>query len=468
MISEDKLIQVQNYLQESNRLSGARFSALVFGNAFTNEEIFIGAGEGRPNQPISPEMYWRWASMTKLLGLITLGSLLEDGIIEDLETPVAYYLPEISQMKYYLCGAFPTGGVDKYGTPNYSMILKYEENLGSKITLNHLVQGSSGLGNLFRGYGESSEVLNSFAPLPESEKYIAFLQFLEKEREEGRGFISSLDNYYFGNEKNITETILDRMKYPLLTYPGEEAIYGVDWDFLGAVMSRALQMKGFDLTASEYTQRRIFRKLGMRKSWLGLGALSPPLDAEQNLTQSLFIRTNNLDGQRGSKIKYNRLYGSFDLQAEGDGFTRQANRIALKKKDRRDSLSGPYSSSGFGTLTDFAKLLKLLILKGQGLLQPETIDWILCPKLNEPLTSAGKGTHNFLEPNTIWSGALAKVVNSETYSWGGYFGTYYYFDMKTGDYIVNGCQVGLASWYSKSREYPFCLNTFELFLFLKN
>ena len=49
-------------------------------------------------------MYWRMASMTKLIGLILLGAALEDKIIKSIDEPVSKYIPEFSNINSMVSG----------------------------------------------------------------------------------------------------------------------------------------------------------------------------------------------------------------------------------------------------------------------------------------------------------------------------------------------------------------------------
>ena len=59
-ISKEKIQKVRAILKTNYLKSGALFSACYFGNAFTNEKIFIGEGNGRKGkykgkQVLSPQ-----------------------------------------------------------------------------------------------------------------------------------------------------------------------------------------------------------------------------------------------------------------------------------------------------------------------------------------------------------------------------------------------------------------------------
>lgn len=461
MIPSSTFKEIKNYLDKKNAESGQLLSGVLFGNAFTGQQVFIGAGESRPGQPLTSDDYWRWASTTKIIGLTALGAALEDGVVDSLDDPVSKYIPEFSRIDEYVSDALPLQGTDEYGYPNFEMRTKKIKGLGDKIKIIDLVRNSSGLGYFYYGVPGYTRDLRKELDRPAFQRFLSLLQHLHREVKKGRGNVDSLFSYYYGICTDITQTILERTRYPLLSIPGVgPPIYGMDYDVLGGVIGRALKMKGSKMNGAEYMKKRLFESLGMSRSWLGLGALPPPPDVERRLVQSTFVRKSNVDGQAGPHVKLNKRYSSFDAEAEGDGFVRQSDRIALISKKRGDTLAGGYAAFGFGPLTDFVKILILLIGKGRyegkRILGEETVNFILSVKVpvGVPLTTFGEGSSNYLEPYEGWSGGFTKVISRDapypltpnTYSGTGYFGIKYYFDTQSGYYLYSGIQVGAKGW----------------------
>lgn len=470
MVSKKQINEVKELLKTNNQLSGAPFSACTFGNAFTNKETFIGAGYGRKCQKINKDMYWRDASMTKLLGLLLLGTSLEDGIISSIDDKVSKYIPEFSRINSYVSGSTPvldSNGnqtFDKYGTPRYTQIITTEPGLGDKITIKMLLLFSSGLGYTFWGLGNSRNTVNAYAGTKSGQNYIAWLQNIESVNGSG----DNPSSWYFNQQVTFTESILERLKYPLLYYPGTAIVYDTGLTALGGVIGGGLKLKGIRKNSAEYCKERIFEPMGIKNFWLCDGSLNPPSDAKKKLTDAFFVRKNNIDGQSGPYVQLNTLYRTFDKQAEGDGFVILSNDQFLRKKNRdayiTDSLAGGYASSGCGTMHDFCLFLQLLINKGvnksnsKRILTEQTINWLLSNKyiLGEQLTIFGPGTANLLGNNQNWNYGCANFINNSsnvpypsssfTYTWGGYYGTTFYFDISTGNYMMSGTQVPLASW----------------------
>lgn len=479
MVSKNAIKEVKKFLKKNNNESGAPFSACTFGNAFTGEEVFIGEGDGRCGKKISKDMYWRDASMTKLLGSILLGAAIEDGIIKSVDDPVSKYIPEFSSINSWVSGSTPVldgegqQTYDKYGTPCYTQVISTEEGLGNKITLRMLLLCSSGLAYSFWGLGSTRALVNIFQGVPNCQNYIAWLQNIENTN----GSADVLTSYYDHQELTFTESILERIvKYPLLFYPGTQNVYEIGISVIGGAIGGGLKLKGICKTGAEYCHERIFDPLEIKTYWLGAGSLNPPCDVKKKLTEAFFVRQSYVDGQAGPDVKLNTLYGVFDKQARGDGFVIQANNMFLKRKDKKscktDLLAGGYDCSGCGTMTDFCKFLQLLINKGVNksnnvrVLQEQTVEWLLTTKytVGQQLTGFGTGTFDLLGGNQLWCGGFSKFNENSpaipfpcgpnTYTWGGYWATTFYFDTETGNYLMSGTQVSNASWYLNDKQSP--------------
>ena len=487
-ISKEKIHKVRDILKKNNAKSGALFSACYFGNAFTNDKVFIGEGNGRKGKPVNCCMYWRWASMTKFLGLIALGAALEDGLLT-LDDQVSKYIPEFKAINTYVSGSERQPGVDAYGTPNYKMIVTTEEGLGDKITIRNLIQSNSGFGYIFWGLGSTRDLLDAFAGTKNGQNYISFIQYMDREATSTTGFIDSITTAYNKYNATSTELILNRIKYPLVNKPGEDTIHGIDLLVLGAVIGRSLQMKGIKKTGSEYVKERIFDALEMKNSWIAGGDLQPPKDVKNRLVDAFFVRQNNIDGKQGPLVKLNTMYRCFDPEAVDDGFTTLTKKFFLKNKITNNNyLAGDLQANAAGTLGDFTKLMKLIIYKGKykgkQILSPQTVEYLLTAKIAEDagIWAFGRGTLNLLQPNDDWIGGLSKIkatasnvsfpVGESTLRWGGYYGTTYYFDISTGNYMVSGTQSPFASWYlpvlpdGKPPSAPYEPNALEIFSIL--
>ena len=243
-VSKNAINLVKDYLKKSNELSGAPFSAYVFGNAFTDEEIFIGEGIGQKydstgkliNKPIDETMIWRWVSMTKILGTIMFCKAVEDGLIDSLEDPVSKYVPEVANINKYISSSTFTGKYDNYGTPIYDVNITTQTNLGNTMVLRDVINSTTGLGYTFWGLGNSrinfmnQQEYTDFetgiaypagTPPPNNStfaNFIGYIQYLEKESNINNGSdnVDVFTSYYYNKSVTYTESILQRIKFPLL------------------------------------------------------------------------------------------------------------------------------------------------------------------------------------------------------------------------------------------------------------
>ena len=479
--------KVEDYLIINNADSGAPFSVCNYGNAFTGSETFAGEGDGRVNTPVNKNMYFRYASMTKFMGMLVLGAALEDGYISSLDDPIANYINEFNGNGTYInpTSVTYTGNFDSYGSPTYTFeTIDFSLNT---ITIRHLVNGTAGFGYSFLGTGILRSILNEL-PNPSTNTlcnrntFIAWLQYIENNPQIGKADL--LDSFYSNPNDNsfketITESLLNRItKIPFLFKPGTQTIYDICTSVMGSVVGGALQKKGIQQTSTQYFQSRILSPLGIRSIWFNCGSSQPPPNAQSNITDAYFVRNNtyfkssdplnpslnpiiNTAGT-GINVNTNTLYRCFDASANGDGFTNQANNTYFQNPTSENFLAGGYDWSGCGTIPDLCKLLKMLIKKGknqqnQQVLKAQTVEWILVPKTTQPMWLFGDDTANFMYSSASWCGGFAKFMSNSltlpfpcgpnTYYWQCYWGMHYYFDTDTGNYMVSGTQSPACTWY---------------------
>jgi hypothetical protein len=237
----------------------------------------------------------------------------------------------------------------------------------------------------------------------------------------------------------------------------------------------------------------------MKYTWLSCGSLPYPSKAKENIIDSIFYRKNvfkqpnEFDSQKGENVQYDTLYVSSDPNVSDDGFVNQSNKQLFKKYVGypENKYSGGFAESGIGPLTDFSKLLKLIINKGVHknskneniiILKPQSMEYLLNPKantnLNDPtigIWSCGAGTTNFVEPQETWGGGFAITdkykgqqlplgIGSSVNRWMEYYGGHYYFDISTGNYLAGGSVSSSASWYIN--EVPFEPNILKMWKIL--
>ena len=99
-ITQNKIKDVKHLLKEHLKQSHAKNQFAIFGNAYTDEEEYVGVGLGQgstdcsKNKKITGDMYIRLASTTKLIGALAMAKAFEDGLITDIDGSVADYCPE--------------------------------------------------------------------------------------------------------------------------------------------------------------------------------------------------------------------------------------------------------------------------------------------------------------------------------------------------------------------------------------
>ena len=124
----------------------------------------------------------------------------------------------------------------------------------------------------------------------------------------------------------------------------------------------------------------------------------------------------------------------------------------------------------------FCKILKLLINKGYNpatrtqVLSKQTVEWLLTSKYSPETLALGlrapnSGLINLLEPSATWCGGYCKFMENtdllpypcgpNTYTWIGFFGTTFYFDTETGNYLMSGTQSFIGSWQLSTSTKPF-------------
>ena len=541
VIKSGNVQKVLTYLNANNIASGAPFSAYVFGNAFTGEEVFMGAGIGQQynpsgqiiNKPITSDMYFRWASSTKLLGMLIFCKALEDGLIGSIDDPVYKYVPEVGQITDYISGSTAqldiNGNIklDIYGSPSYIPIITTTQNIGQTMTIRHLLNYNSGLGYNFYSLGYTRQTYLTDQPYTDLStgitytppytgtnyppndtpfaNYIAQIQSMETApladySGTGSPPYNSLNadiftSYYYNQQVTFTDAILSRCQYPLLNIPGETNVcnYGSDLNMLGAVISGALQNAGQNITSAQYCQEQIFTPLGMNNTWITCGGLAPPANAQTNMVDACFYRytdneagynlSNEFNAQSADPSGqnppyYNTVNVSSNPTMQNDGFVRQANGQVYHPfvGYPLDKYAGGYAESGVGPLTDYSKLLKLILNKGivytiqngikigTRILNAQSIGYLLTPKVgadaNNPYNgvwACGAGTVSFAQPQETWASGFTVTdpykgqnlpigISSTTHRWQSYWGHHCYWDTVSGNYLMGGCESSFASW----------------------
>ncbi|KAF8208488.1 beta-lactamase [Mycena galopus ATCC 62051] len=146
------------------------------------------------------------------------------------------------------------------------------------------------------------------------------------------------------NTRKPVEALFD---YPLTYQPGSGWMYGAGVDWAGRIVERAT-----DMSLSAYMQQRIFAPLGIADA-----AFYPIPSTRPDLLPRLVDRTPADPDALGLAVM--GAHASMNTQTLGD--------------------FGGHGLSMSGT--DYAKVLRALLLNGGGLLKPSTVDAMFAPRL---------------------------------------------------------------------------------------
>ncbi|HZY81919.1 MAG TPA: serine hydrolase domain-containing protein [Cyclobacteriaceae bacterium] len=201
-----------------------------------------------------------------------------------------------------------------------------------------------------------------------------------------------------GNDNMV---LAEKMKIlgglPLKHHPGEAYTYGLNNDVLGYLVE-VLSGMSFD----QYLKTKIFTPLGMNDTYFYL-----------------------------PKEKRSRLVGLYGTSK--GSLAKVTDKIFDNVDPVYPTLEGKYYSGGAGlsgTAEDYAKFLQMYLNNGQfngtKLLSRKTIELVLTPQLQAPLTNqVGLGFGLETEKNDYSS-----VYSLGSFSWGGAFATQYWADPK--------------------------------------
>ena len=190
---------------------------LIYQHSSVNRELI-------PTQKINANSWMRIWSMSKIVTIVTILDLAEDGVLK-LSDPVAKYIPEVSSMMV----AYDTSG------QKTSLVAMYEQSSTcpfvlkpqiNEMTIEHLLNHEAG----FYYPVTKSECLNT-----------ALAKGSIAEDMDGRGFMDMLKTT------------------PLVQDPGTTYYYGLNTSILGFVAERATGM-----SLEELVKERITKRLGIK------------------------------------------------------------------------------------------------------------------------------------------------------------------------------------------------------------
>jgi CubicO group peptidase (beta-lactamase class C family) len=200
---------------------------------------------------------------------------------------------------------------------------------------------------------------------------------------------------------NHDMVLADKMKIlgtlPLKHHPGEAYLYGLNLDVLGYLVEVISGM-----TFDQFLRTRIFQPLGMNDTYFYL-----------------------------PKEKHSRLVPLYEPK-EGS-IARATGKVFDDVDPMYPTLEGKYFSGGAGlssTVEDYAKFLQMFLNKGeyngQRLLSRKTVELIMSPQVQPPLTNQ-IGLCFGLETD---KNDYQSIMSIGSFSWGGAYNTQYWADPK--------------------------------------
>ena len=224
----DRLVRIDKSLQgyvDRNEVAGvvgliARRGEVVYHKSFGHRDV-------EAKDPMSNDVIFRIASMTKPIASVALMMLWEEGRFL-LRDPVAEHLPEFARMKV----AVPVDPGDTARGPYKTVGAQ------NSITIQHLLTHTAGLANPYRGVTRG-----------------LYNQLREDRKPDG----------------TVGDYVTALAKLPLNFEPGDRWEYGPATD----VVARLVEVLS-GMTLDEFLKRRIFEPLGMRDTHFYLPAEKLP------------------------------------------------------------------------------------------------------------------------------------------------------------------------------------------------
>ncbi len=208
------------------------------------------------------------------------------------------------------------------------------------------------------------------------------------------GLTPGLDN----NRDNLQDAMQRLGELPLLFQPGEQWMYGLNTDLLGALVEI---WSGTSL--DKFFRERIFKPLQMHDTYFNV-----PENKAGRLV-NLFVETKT-----GELVKADELMNGFDVN------------YPLREKS--------YFSGGGGlssTILDYSRFLQMLLNEGEyngkRLLKKETVKMMTSNQIGDLTVDGNQFGFGFLIESNKSNNDPASIG---TYGWGGAFGTSYWVDPK--------------------------------------
>jgi CubicO group peptidase (beta-lactamase class C family) len=329
----------------------------------------VGFRDVEERAPMEEDTIFRICSMSKPVTSVAVMMLVEEGKIA-LDDPASKYVPEFAEPRVARQRSDATAGFEVVPA-------------GSEITIRQLLTHTSGL-----VYG-----------------LFGLEYFSDAYRDAG------ISDGIVETDGTIGDNVRKIAKVPLAAEPGSAWIYGLSTDVLGHIVEVASGQ-----TLEDFLETRIFTPLGMVDTG---------------------FRVRGGDADRLARVYQPRAENDAEIVPLPNGTIR---RGAAVYSATYPLTNGGYFSGGAGlvsTATDYARFLLMLRnggeLDGARILRPETVAQMTthqCGELRPAFASHGDGFGFGFGVVTDAAPADAGLGGVGTYSWGGFYYTYFWVDPK--------------------------------------
>ena len=424
-------------MADFSQANGGRGIKMVVGNAFTGEQWSLASGLASKGVPVGATAF-RLGGMTKILTGMMVAIAIDEGVIGPHE-PISKYIVRFEKTAFTVVGS--VDGVTK------TFPLKRD------FTFYDCLAMKCGFGYAYWGQGRTKEAAN----VSPSDKVIP--PMLDDKC--AGAWLTARDGKLVTRE----DWIQCRLKYPLLTQPGEKSFYGADYDVIGLALSRAYKMNPELLM-----KKKIFWKLGMNSamlSWVKQGATphTKVCDLRFEAPPADFYSS----GQSPAGLTPGNQYWASEVTTWSEEHWNVMGKFAYEQGTTADypGVSG-YGDGAIMSFEDFAKFLFTVVNKGVGrnnarIVSEKTWNWFMTPTQERGEGMGFLPSGGFLEQagpfskQSLWkwgyasrqktavadskgrpTGTMFDTSEEFTGEWYGEFGTLFKFDAKSGLVVVGG------------------------------
>ena len=422
------------------------YQAAIYGNVNTGEEhsMYLNppSASKEDRTKLDQNSIVALTSIGKTIGGLIAMKALEENVIS-LDDDIAIYLGQDMVPKKYL-DYDSSGFVQEY-------------DLDVPITVRDLLQMKSGIPYIMFSFaGELPSVLLNLDIdtlrdvvfnvntdlIPKDEKY----QYVT----EKYGHLLQ-----FGDVQAQTEPdVYMKEQFPVLPLwdrPGESTRYGMSYDVLGCVVSKALQYKGYVMTTADYFKQKFLEPMELTHIWFPL-SMTGPSGSEPHKLKPVLLDT------QGSILENGQL--RFSSEYAGDFQSLILDEFESNTDQQIQTEYAGFCSLMVGNFPTYLEFIKLILRKGVStngarILSPQTVEFFggqsaadnqpfnMLPNLGEIGNELAFGGMK----DVIWKNGCVSPnpdkkkpfkQNDTTCFWFGLFGSEVMWDTATGTYLLLG------------------------------